>query len=233
MQRRILVIIPFLVDESTRESHLRCLQRDAGPRGSVLSAVSLSQGPTPADFSEPGFNHAVSDIVAIAQRHQDDFDGIMISCFEDPGLAEVREVAHIPVVAPCESALQLARSAGGRFFIVSPDPGSEPLYRQFAAGMGLAGCFGSFVHVPFEIEAAGTNADLPDVVAEAIRMTRQEGAADLAILGCTAFTECYEGIVAGAGGRILDPARASIKLLELLIDLGLRRLPDSTRMERK
>lgn len=220
--RKILVILPFKVDASTLESHGRILRADASPRGSSISAVSLRRGPSPADFALPGFEHAIADIVDVAVRYRRKCDGVMISCFEDPGLTEVRQAMRVPVVAPCETALQLARAAGGRFFMVSPDRESEPLYRRFAAQMGLADRFGDFIHVPFEIEGASRNEALPDLVAGAIDDARRRGDADLAILGCTAFTECYDGIVARAGGRIIEPARASIRMLEMLIDLDLR-----------
>jgi allantoin racemase len=221
--RKVLAILPFKVDDSTLESHGRILQADAAPRGTSIAAVCLQRGPAPADFSRPGFEHAITDIVDLAMRHQRECDGIMISCFEDPGLAEVRQVSRVPVVAPCETALQLARAAGGRFFIISPDRESEPLYRRFAGEMGLAGSFDSFVHVPFEIEGVSGNEALPDQVAAAIADARRRSDADLALLGCTAFTECYDSIVARAGGRIIEPARAAIRMLELLIDLQLQR----------
>jgi allantoin racemase len=221
--RKILAILPFKVDDSTLESHGRILQADAASRGTSITAVSLQRGPTPADFCQPGFEYAVTEIVDLAVRHQRECDGIMISCFEDPGLAEVRQVSRVPVTAPCETALQLARAAGGRFFIVSPDRESEPLYRRFAAGMGLSGSFDSLVHTPFEIEGVSRNEALPEQVAKAIGDARRRGDADLAILGCTAFMECFDSIAARAGGRIIEPARAAVRMLELLTDLDLKR----------
>ena len=220
--REILAILPFVVTPETRARHEQILRRDAAPRGSSVTAVGLEQGPTPADYSRPGFKHAVGEIVEIAKRHEGRYDGIMISCFEDPALAEVREVTRIPVVGPCQTALQLANVAGGRFFIVSPDLEAEPLLRRFVADAGLTDRYASFVHMPFEIEGVAADADLAANAAGLIAVTREATHAQTAVLGCTAFTECYDDIRKLAGGRVIEPARASIGMLELLIDLESR-----------
>lgn len=218
--RKILTILPFVVADSTRIAHETALQRDALARGTSVSCVSLDTGPTPADFSTPGFQHAIPAIVDLARRHQDEYDGIMISCFEDPGLDEVRKMSRIPVVGPCQTALQLALLAGDSFIIVSPDLCSEPLYRNFAAQAGLADRFASFVHLPFEIEGVSNDLALARAVADAITHARKMAHAGTAILGCTAFTDCYDRIRDLAGGRVIEPARSAIRVLELLIDLG-------------
>jgi allantoin racemase len=220
--RKILTILPFKVADATRVAHEQTLQRDAMARGTLVSCVGLEDGPTPADFSQPGFQHAVPSIVEIARRQQDDYDGILISCFEDPGLAEVREMSRIPVVGPCQTALQLALLGGEDFFIVSPDRESEPLYRELAAEAGVADRFVSFVHLPFEIEGVSDDPALPRKVADAIARARKTTHASTAILGCTAFTDCYDAIRELAGGRVIEPARAAIRILEVLIDLGSR-----------
>lgn len=110
--RKILAILPFLVTETTRARHEQILQRDAAPRGTSVTAVGLDHGPTPADYSRPGFQHAVREIVEIAKRYQNRYDGILISCFEDPGLAEVREMAQMPVVGAAHTARR--RECSGR-----------------------------------------------------------------------------------------------------------------------
>jgi len=217
--RSILAILPFVVDEATRLAHERTLNRAAGGMASV-TAVSLEAGPSPADFSGAGdFVHATTEIVDLVRRHQPRHDGVLVSCFEDPGVVEARQVASIPVVGPCEAAFALASFQPGRFFIVSPDPGSEPLFRRRAAAVGLADRFGPFVHVDFDVErtAAGDTGAVPAVV-EAIAATRRQSGCDIAILGCTAFAEVWPEIRARASGRIIEPASAGIRLLGVLLD---------------
>jgi allantoin racemase len=218
--RSILTVIPFVVDEALRLAHERALSRAAGDATSV-TVMSLEAGPSPADFSSQGdFSHATAEIVELVRRHERRHDGVLISCFEDPGVVEARQVAAIPVVGPCEAAFALASFHRGRFFVVSPDPGSEPLYRRRAADAGLADRFGPFVHVDFDVEgtAAGDTGAVPAIV-DAIARTRRVSGGDTAILGCTALAEAWPEIRAQAGGRIIEPASAGIRLLELLIDI--------------
>jgi allantoin racemase len=221
--RKILAILPFVVQERTLSSHEAFLRRDAGHRGSDIRAVALQSGPTPDQFQGEGFRHAIEETVDVVEKAQGDFDGIMISCFEDPALAESRQASTLPVVGPCETAMALTRLSSRPFFIVSPDPGSEPHYRRIAAEWGLAERFSSYECVEVDIEGASLDeAGVVAKVTKAIESGRRKANGAIAILGCTAFGEYAAAIRSRAGGMVIEPATESIRMLEALIDLGPR-----------
>jgi len=215
---KILVIIPFVVDLDVLCEHEKVLTA-ANSKRSHITVVSLAVGPSPADFDKPTFQHAVPEILDVVRERQKDFDGIMISCFEDPGLAEAREISNIPVVAPCETAMLFAASLGRSFFLISPDPNSEGLYRRIAASFGLAANFAAFETIEFDVggenDADASVARFASIVSKA----RNETHADIAILACTAFAGYANAIRCKAGGWIIEPATAAIQHLESLIDL--------------
>jgi len=54
------------------------------------------------------------------------FDGIIIGCFPDPGLFELREILNIPVIGLGESAILTSLMIGYKFAIVSVDDDINP-----------------------------------------------------------------------------------------------------------
>lgn len=221
--RKVLAILPFVVTEQTLRSHREFLRRDAGGNGSIIHAVALQNGPRPDQFQGEGFRHAIEETVELVERSQADFDGIMISCFEDPALAESRQVSRIPVVGPCETAMILVRLSARPFLIVSPDPGSEAHYRKVAADWGLSDRFNSYECVEVDIEGASLDeAGVVSKVTSAIESGRRKAPNAIAILGCTAFGEHASAIRSRAGGIVLEPATEGIRMLEMLIDLRSR-----------
>src|SRR3972149_5492269 len=105
---RILWIDPLGTDVFTPNVFkiLEAAKRD----GTEVEAISL-----PADRPKHLEYHAyealvVSDLVRIAFEASKEFDAIVIGCFYDVGLREVREVSGRAIVtAPCQSATAIAR----------------------------------------------------------------------------------------------------------------------------
>jgi len=127
--KRILAIIPFVLDREVAAAHAEALNNVASA-GTLITAVPLTSGPTPADYDRPDFVHATREVAEILESCQSDFDAAFISCFEDPGLEEARAIARIPVTGPLEATMGLVRALGEDFFLVSPDHESEPGYRH-------------------------------------------------------------------------------------------------------
>src|SRR5690606_10666599 len=50
---------------------------------------------------------------------REDFDGAMVACSGDPGVAEARTLSGIPIVGPMEATLHLACSYAYKFGIVT------------------------------------------------------------------------------------------------------------------
>jgi len=59
---------------------------------------------------------------AAAHAEEEGFDAIMICCFGDPMLWEIRQALNIPVVSPGESSMLLATMMGYKFGVVTISP---------------------------------------------------------------------------------------------------------------
>lgn len=79
--------------------------------------------------------HAALDAYA---EHGAGIDVIALSCFGDPGLAGLKELATQPVIGMAEAACQEAAQGGRRFAIVTGGERWGPMLEEFVASQGLA-----------------------------------------------------------------------------------------------
>ena len=224
--RRILAIIPFVVDRELADEHLRTLEIQS-QRDTTITIAHLNKGPKISDYGKEGFQHGVSETVEIVVSNQSRYDGILISCFEDPGVHEARAIATIPVVGPGESSMIMASRLANKFNIISPDEPAERILRGMAKSMGLEDQFGVFELISTDVSEFNNQSNtVVSEVASAIRRAEEKCQNAVNILGCTGFADIQNDIADSVDVPILDSVTASISMLESLIDVSSRGEPE-------
>jgi allantoin racemase len=133
---RILLIngntTPFVTETAAAEA-----RRVAAP-GTEIVAVT---GTTGARIITTRFENAIAqrEMVALAARHVDGMDAVLIAVSYDTALPALRELLPIPVVGMTEAALATAHLIGGRIGLVTMTRRAQPVYRELVEGYGLAG----------------------------------------------------------------------------------------------
>lgn len=225
--KKILVIIPFTVDPDLARDHLNYLERNAG-QDTALSIVSLENGPRIEDYEALGSEYGLEEILQVVRNAQDEYDGIMISCFEDPGVVQARAISRIPVTGPCESALFIASLQGQPFIVISPDASGEPICRNNVTAMRLDDRFSAFRLVQTDVpELARNEQELVGEICQIIEQAQGECPGTIAILGCTAFGPLHPTIAERVQAMVIDPAATAIALLETAIDARQSSLPNA------
>jgi allantoin racemase len=82
--------------------------------------------------------NAQSVLHAAIRAERDGYDGLLISCFSDPLLYQIRQTVNIPVVSLGESSMLLASMMGHKFGIVTISPYAIFEQEQIVAKYGLA-----------------------------------------------------------------------------------------------
>jgi allantoin racemase len=114
---------------------LRVARQAALPGTEIVGATGRFGGryvASRATFAIAG--HAALEAYA---EHGADADVVMLSCFGDPGLAALKEVARQPVVGMAEASCLAAAALGGSFAIVTGGERWEPMLREFVETLGL------------------------------------------------------------------------------------------------
>ena len=146
------------------------------------------------------------------------YDAMIIGCFYDPALDDAREIASIPVVAPCQAACEVALNLANNFSIIIGQTKWEDQMRQAVYNYGYKDKLASFQAIgmgvdDFHKDPATTKARLETATVEAVESHKAESI----ILGCTLevgfFEELQESLGKIFAGNIpvIDCSIAALK----------------------
>lgn len=164
------------------------------------------QGPEDGRAALPGLR-------ALARRAlAQGADALVIACFDDTGLAEIRDAAPCPVLGIGQAAYHMAALVAGRFSVVTTLPVSVPVLEANIAQQGFgAACLSvraSGLEV-LQVEQGG--AAVIDRLAEEIAAAEAEGAGAVA-LGCAGMAPLRAALARRAGVPLIDGVAAAAHL---------------------
>lgn len=218
---RICVISPNTSKEFLRE------QEEELKELKYVSVRGITEGPESVEcFYDDSL--AAPPIVDVAQgAERDGFDGIVISCFFDPGLNSVREVVSIPVASAGEASLHLACSLGHKIGVVTTVENSIPVIEHLVRALGLDSRVVTVRAASLGVlELDNGETTVGALLRESINAIN-ESKADVIVLGCTGMTKVALLLQdrireAGFDVPVVDPLRAALHWAETLVDMKLR-----------
>lgn len=189
---RILLLNPN-TSPATTQMMVDIVQSHCSADTLVHGMTAISGVPmitTPAELAA-----SAAQVIAMWQQAADQqWDGIVIACFGDPGVAQLRLRAQCPVIGICEAALREAAAGGRRFGIATTTPDLAEVIHTFATEWGLASQY------------TGLRATQGDPLA----LVRQRHALDAALLRTVADCATLDGaqVVVIGGGPLGQSAQA-------------------------
>lgn len=177
----------------------------------------------------------------VLNAEKEGFDGLIVSCFLDPALYEVRQLLNIPVTGLGESSMRLASQMGAKFAIITKDPYYEPVLEEHILKYGMESKVikrnpvRALTLPKKEIAAAEEKlfkgitdgaAPLIDNFKEVAKGCLDDGA-EVLIMGCGLLSPVLmnTGLTEIDGAPLVEPQHAALKLNELLVDLYKAKLP--------
>ncbi len=134
-------------------------------------------------------------------------DAIVIGCFDDTGLAELRAAMRCPVVGLGEAGMIAATLAAPRFSVLTTTEGSVPVIAANIEAMGLAprcdGVRASRVPV-LELQDR-----LPDLRKALSELAADTGSGAI-VLGCAGMGRLARDLTAPGLPVLVDPVRAAV-----------------------
>lgn len=217
--KKILVINP-VSDSRWNKMDGNYLKKNAR-EDTIVEVVNIEKGPkTIESFYDEAF--ALPGILKIVREIKNQYDGIMINCFADPGLKPAREVCDIPVVGPGESAIILASMLGHNFSIISVKKNVIPMFEMKVVSLGLSKRLSSVEYIDIPVSELEDDFNkTEEAIIEAINRTIKQNNTEVAVLGCTGMLSLYSEVVKRVNIPVVEPAATALKMLEILIDLGI------------
>ena len=206
------VIRVITQDQEQADAHGLLIER-AFPQVRVVSRCIPDQPEGVHDAATK--RTAEPKVIALAcQLVEQDADGIIVSCADDPGVAEARAIVGVPVVGAGESMATAAALHEGPVGVIGITPDAPPAFPRILGERLLANLVPDGVRDTRDLNTpAGQHAAVT-----AARRPREEGAAVIA-LACTGFSTIglAPQLERAAGIPVLDPVTCEAQALLALL----------------
>lgn len=216
---RILVVNPNTTASMTDK--IGAAARRVASPGTEIVAVNPAEGP---ESIEGYYDEAISlsGLLKVI-REAEDFDAVIIACFDDTGLDAARCVTDRPVIGIGEAAYHMASMISNKFSVVTTLARSVPALEHNLQRYGLwARCArvrSSEVAV-LELEEPGS--DACNRISAEIGRAVAEDRAEAIVLGCAGMADLGQLLEAEHSLPVLDGVTCAIGLAEGMVRIGLR-----------
>lgn len=215
---RLLVVNPNTTASMT-EKIGAAARRVASP-GTEIIAVNPAIGPA----SIQGFYDeamSLAGLLDVIQRAQD-YDAVIIACFDDTGLDAARCLTEKPVIGIGEAAYHMASMISNKFSVVTTLARSVPALEHNLHRYGLiARCArvrSSEVAV-LELELPGS--DACNRISAEIGRAIAEDRAEAIVLGCAGMADLADALAKEHGLPVLDGVSCAVGLAEAMVRLRI------------
>jgi Asp/Glu/hydantoin racemase len=197
---QILVINPNSSESITAQIRDAVADRDG------VCVITSQEGP-PAIESDADVVAAVEPMLETA-RHQD-AAAVVVACFSDPGLDELRAESTVPAFGIAESAVRRALQVGDSVGVISSVEDSLPRHERYWAKLGVQDRIVADISLGLGVLELDTE--------EAVNRARQAGhelvaaGADVVVLGCTGMTHMQGRLEDSLGVPVVDPCLAAVQ----------------------
>jgi allantoin racemase len=220
VKKKIKVIIPVRTELWNR-SHIEELSA-CKDEDTEITVSALSYGAESIENAYDDAWNALATILEVEKAEKEGYDGVILSCFGDPGLWPAKEAVSIPVVGVAEASIHVASMLGRRFAVITagpPDAGAYMLDNFRMYGMD---------HKCIAVRSVGVcvlglGEDESEEVDCFVKLAEDliEKGAEVIVIGCTGMTEVARQIAQRLPVPVISPAPTALKICEDLIDLEL------------
>jgi len=190
----------------------------ASPHTEIV-VKSLPRGPRTVETLDAYFE-AEKETVSFVLENYRGFSGIIINCFLEPGVSFLKKKlsGQVVVVGPAEASLSYARVYGD-IAVVSVGASVEglELIRERIRALGFEKRVVSVSGIPLGV--IDIDVDKKRTIELLVAESKKAilAGADVIVLGCTGLAGLAKIIEREVGMPVIDPAWASIKLLETIL----------------
>lgn len=219
--RHLLIINPNTTVAMT-EKIGEAARAAAGP-GTRITAINPVHGPAAIQGADdgaaalPGLYSLVEEVLESGEQ----YDALIIACFDDTGLWTLKEKLDIPVIGIGEAAYHSAALLAARFSVVTTLSVSVPVLEDNLEKNGLLSRCGKVraSEVPvLELEEASPVA--VDKIRTEIGVALDEDQAGAIALGCAGMADLAHALSAEFGIPVVDGVAAAVRLAEVALDIG-------------
>ena len=217
---KINVIVPILKNEHFERITYKEF-KGAARSDTEISVVSLNKGPASIESMYDDYIASPWILEKVKKAEKEGHDAVIIDCMGDPALNAARELVNIPVIGPCQASMALAYVVSEKFSVVTVLKRVIPMFDRLAKVYGFTEKLASVrsIEIPV-LELEKEDVAKAALLEESKKAIDCDGV-DAIILGCTGMIGMAKGLQNALGISVIDPAIASLKLAESLVDMKI------------
>lgn len=217
---KILVVNPNSTVSMT-DKIARSAQDIAGPGVQIIARTAVGSPASIEGHHDEAM--AVGPLLReVIAAEKDGIDGVVVACFDDPGIGACREVVRGPVMGICEAGMKAATILGTSFSVVTTLPRSVPIIEELARRYGVQHQCRRVrsAQIPvLALEEEGSDAR-ERVKAEILRAIAEDRCESV-VLGCAGMSDLTRWLSEETGVPVIDGVAVAVKFVEGLISAGL------------
>ncbi|MGO2126695.1 MAG: aspartate/glutamate racemase family protein [Moraxellaceae bacterium] len=184
---------------------------------SGTNAPASIQGHYDEAISVPGL------LSRVQQAEAEGIDGVVVACFDDPGINACREVFSGPVLGICEAAVKAASMISTSFSVVTTLPRSIPIIEDLVHGYGLSHRCRRVRSAAIPVLALEEpNSGAREKVRDEILRAVEEDNCEAVVLGCAGMADLTEWLTKETGVPVIDGVTVAVRMVEALVGCGLK-----------
>lgn len=217
--KKIKVIVP--VATSVWNESIRKVYETYKDRDTIIDIKNLDSG---AEAIEQEYDEIWSELPTLkeAEKAQDEnYDGVIIYCFNDPAVRAAKEKLSIPVVGLMEAAVNIAMLLGRKFSIITTTKRGIGTTEDLLKMYGFYEKCASIRVVEMDVLELSDKGKLEEMALRVSKYAIENDNADVLILGCGSMLDISGSISKNLGIPVIEPGVAALKLCEDLIEIKI------------
>jgi len=216
---RILVVNPNTTAGMT--ANIAVAARRIAAPGTEIVALTSPHGPA----SIEGYYDEAMSLAGLLQavREAEDYDAVIIACFDDTCLDALRCLTDKPVVGIGEAGYRMAAMLCNKFSVVTTLARSVPALEHNLMRYGMdRQCQRVRSSEVAVLELEHANPDAYKKIEDEIGRAIAEDRAEAIVLGCAGMADLAAAMSERFGVPVLDGLACDVGLCESMVRLGLR-----------
>ena len=150
------------------------------------------------------------------------YDAVVIACFDDTGLENLKRRSPVPVIGIGEAAFHAAMLVGARFSVTTTLAVSVPVIEANIARYGFAArCARVRASGVPVLALDGEKREAAEIIAAEVARAVAEDGCDAIVLGCAGMADLANDLTWRFGLPVIDGVAAAVSLCEALHRAGI------------
>ncbi len=214
MSKKLLIINPNTSYEMTKDIEITVNKYKSKDVEVIVKKPDF--GPQSLE-SFYDYTLAAFGCIRMLEKEKNNYDGILLACFGDPGLYAVKEMLDYPAIGIAEASITMANLMGQKFGLLVALDKAKALMTDMVGQYGMKDRCAAIE--PLNISVLDVEKNKKESIEKLITVGKiaiKKGA-DVLILGCAGMTGMKEEVEKALNVPVIDPVECGYKVLEMMV----------------